>query len=211
MLTHKQIWTAIDSLAARYGMSPSGLARKSGLDATTFNPSKRIAEDGKKRWPSTESVSKVLTATGASLEELVSLIAPKGKMGGGARPIPLLGLTQAGNYGYFDDSGFPAGSGWDYVKLPTIEDDNAFALQVTGESMLPLYREGDIIILSPGTPVRKGDRVVLKTNSGEVMAKVLAKKSGKKLELHSINPAYPPRTLETSDVAWMHRIVWAKQ
>ena len=67
MLTHKQIWAAIDALAARYGMSPSGLARKSGLDATTFNPSKRTAEDGKKRWPSTESVSKVLAATGASL------------------------------------------------------------------------------------------------------------------------------------------------
>ena len=211
MLTHKQIWTAIDSLAARYGMSPSGLARKSGLDATTFNPSKRIAADGKKRWPSTESVSKVLTATGASLEELVSLILPKSKMAANvARPIPLLGLAQAGAHGYFDDSGFPAGSGWDHVKLPTIEDDSAFALQVTGESMLPLYREGDIIVLSPNAPVRKGDRVVVKTTNGEVMAKVLNKK-GKKVELHSINPAYPPRTIEAHEIDWMTRIIWAKQ
>ena len=96
MLTHKQIWAAIDALAARYGMSPSGLARKSGLDATTFNPSKRIAEDGKKRWPSTESVSKVLAATGASLEELVSLINPKGKQAqAAAKTVPLIAVLHS--------------------------------------------------------------------------------------------------------------------
>lgn len=212
MLTHKQIWTAIDSLAARYGMSPSGLARKSGLDATTFNPSKRIADDGKKRWPSTESVSKVLTATGASLEEFVSLILPKSKMAQGApRAVPLIGLAQAGSRGYFDDAGFPAGSGWEHVKLPTVENDTDFAVQVSGESMLPLYRHGDIIVLSPAAQIRKGDRVVVKTTDGEVMAKVLAKKTAKKIELHSLNPAYPPRTIDAEDINWMYRIIWAKQ
>ena len=110
MLSHKQIWTAIDALAARYGMSPSGLARKSGLDATTFNPSKRIADDGKKRWPSTESVSKVLAATGASLDEFVSLIVPKAKQAPPARAVPLLGLAQAGANSYFDDAKFPIDS-----------------------------------------------------------------------------------------------------
>ena len=210
MLSHKQIWAAIDALAARYGMSPSGLARKSGLDATTFNPSKRIADDGKKRWPSTESVSKVLTATGASLDEFVSLIVPKTKAAQ-TRAVPLIGLAQAGADGYFDDAGFPAGTGWEHIKLPTIDEDNAYALQVTGESMLPLYREGDILVVSPSQQPRKGDRVVVRTTGGEVMAKILAKKSGKKIELHSLNPAYPPRTLDTDDIEWMHRIVWVKQ
>ncbi len=210
MLSHKQIWTAIDALAARYSMSPSGLARKSGLDATTFNPSKRIADDGKKRWPSTESVSKVLSATGAGLDEFISLILPKAKATQ-TRAVPLIGLAKAGGEGYFDDAGFPAGSGWDHVKLPTIDEDSAYALEVSGESMLPLYRAGDILVASPIAPVRKGDRVIVKTQDGEVMAKVLAKKTAKKIELHSLNPAYPPRTLDMSDVEWMHRIVWAKQ
>lgn len=214
MLTHKQIWTAIDALAARYGMSASGLARKSGLDATTFNPSKRIADDGKKRWPSTESVSKVLAATGASLDEFVSLIVPKAKQASGGAPprsVPLLGLAQAGAKGYFDDAGFPVGSGWEQIELPRVPDEHAYALEVSGDSMQPLYRPGDILIISPGTQVRKGDRVVVKTKTGEVMAKILAKKSGKKYELHSINPAYPPRTLDQSDIDWIGRIVWAKQ
>lgn len=215
MLTHKQIWAAIDALAARYGLSASGLARKSGLDATTFNPSKRIADDGKKRWPSTESVSKVLSATGASLEEFVSLIVPKQKQssGGGApaRSVPLLGLAQAGAKGYFDDAGFPVGSGWDEVEFPGAPGEHAYALQVSGDSMQPLYRAGDILVISPSAGVRKGDRVVVKTKTGEVMAKILAKKSGRKYELHSINPAYPPRTLDQSDIDWISRIIWAKQ
>lgn len=210
MLSHKQIWAAIDALAARYGLSPSGLARKSGLDATTFNPSKRTAEDGKKRWPSTESVSKVLTATGASLDEFVSLIVPKARTTQ-TRAVPLIGLAQAGGQGFFDDAGFPAGSGWEHIKLPTIDEDNAYALQVSGESMLPLYREGDILVVSPTQAPRKGDRVVVRTTGGEVMAKILAKKTGKKIELHSLNPAYPPRTLEGDEIEWMHRIVWVKQ
>ena len=68
MLSHDQIWAAIDSLAARYGMSASGLAKKAGLDPTTFNKSKRVSPDGRQRWPSTESVAKVLEATGATLD-----------------------------------------------------------------------------------------------------------------------------------------------
>lgn len=213
MLTHKQIWAAIDALAARYSMSASGLARKSGLDATTFNPSKRIADDGKKRWPSTESVSKVLAATGASLEEFVSLIVPKPKGGAAAasRTVPLLGLAQAGAKGYFDDAGFPAGSGWDQIDYPGATDQQAYALEVSGDSMLPLYRPGDILVVAPTAQVRKGDRVVVKTRNGEVMAKTLSKKTAKKVELQSLNPAYPPRTLDVADIDWMGRILWVRQ
>jgi phage repressor protein C with HTH and peptisase S24 domain len=67
MLTHSKIWTAIDALARRYGLSPSGLAKRAGLDATAFNRSKRVTPEGRPRWPTTESVAKVLAATGASL------------------------------------------------------------------------------------------------------------------------------------------------
>src|SRR6476660_6824239 len=77
MLSHAQIWSALDSLAARYGFSASGLAKKAGLDPTTFNKSKRVSPDGRLRWPSTESVAKVLEATGASLDEFMSLISPR--------------------------------------------------------------------------------------------------------------------------------------
>ena len=65
-MKHDDIWRALDTLAAENGLSASGLARRAGLDPTTFNPSKRRMQDGRARWPSTESVAKVLDATGAS-------------------------------------------------------------------------------------------------------------------------------------------------
>src|SRR5438132_7009293 len=112
ILTHSQVWTALDRLAERAGMSPSGLAKRSGLDPTTFNKSKRIAADGRERWPSTESIAKALAATNSSIDTFVQLI------GDGVRSVqsvPLLGLAQAGAGGYFDDSGFPSGKGWDEI------------------------------------------------------------------------------------------------
>src|SRR5260370_154398 len=72
ILTHLQVWTALDRLAERAGFSPSGLAKRAGLDPTTFNKSKRITGDGRERGPSTESVSKALAATNSSIEKLVA-------------------------------------------------------------------------------------------------------------------------------------------
>ncbi len=213
MFNHTQIWTAIDSLAARYGYSVSGLARQAGLDPTIFNKSKRVQRDGRLRWPSTESISRVLNATGASVEEFTALM--EGVYIQDAaynrRPVPLIGFAQAGSGGFFDDGGFPSGVGWDEVSFPNIQDDNAYALEVSGESMLPLYRNGDIIIVSPSAQSRRGDRVVLRTREGEVMAKILGRQTNKTIELLSLNPEHEDRIFDTREVEWLARILWASQ
>ena len=207
-LTHNQIWTALDRLAARAKLSPSGLAKKSGLDPTTFNKSKRITRDGRARWPSTESVAKALSATSVSFDTFVSLISDAG---GAAKSVPLLGLAQAGAGGYFDDAGLPAGKGWDEIGFPGVSDDHAYALEISGDAMAPAYRDGDIIVVSPAAPVRRGDRVVLRTRKGEVLVKELKRQSAKQVELKSLNPDHPERTVAGSDVMWMARVVWASQ
>jgi len=212
MLTHPRIWAAIDGVAKRHGMSPSGLAKKAGLDPTTFNVSKRISRDGKPRWPSTESISKVLAATGATVEDFLSLIvAEDGVARFGLRRIPIIGLAQAGERGFFDDAGYPAGNGWDELAFPDIGDPSAYGLEITGDSMAPAFRNGDIVIVSPAAGVRRGDRVVLKTIDGEVMAKELVRKTAKRVEVVSVNPAYPPRSFELGHVAWLARIIWVSQ
>jgi phage repressor protein C with HTH and peptisase S24 domain len=208
ILTHAQVWTALDRLAERAGMSPSGLAKRNGLDATTFNKSKRVTGDGRERWPSTESVSKALAATNSSVETFVQLIGDGAR---GTQSVPLLGLAQAGSGGHFDDSGFPAGKGWDEVALPSSGDEHAYALEISGDSMKPAYRDGDIVIVSPGTAIRRGDRVVVKTSDGEVIVKELKRRTARHLELQSLNPAHADRMLDADDVAWIARIVWASQ
>jgi phage repressor protein C with HTH and peptisase S24 domain len=209
MLTHAQIWSAIDGLAKRSGLSPSGLAKRAGLDPTTFNKSKRITADGRARWPSTESVAKSLAATGASIDQFVALITEAGQPM--AEAVPLLGFAEAGAGGYFDDGGYPAGKGWDEIPFPAVDDEHVYALKISGDSMHPAYRDGTVIIVSPSATIHRGDRVVVKTRDGEVMAKELKRKTAKTLELKSLNPEHPDRTLTTEEVLWVARIVWASQ
>ena len=207
-LTHGQVWSALDRLAERAGLSPSGLAKRAGLDPTTFNRSKRVTGGGRERWPSTESVSKALAATNASIDTFVQLIGDGGRTG---QSVPLLGFAQAGSSGYFDDSGAPSGKGWDEVALPAVSDEHAYALEIEGDQMKPAYREGDIIVVSPATAIRRGDRVVVRTSGGEVMVKELKRRTAKVLELASLNPDQPDRMLDADEVAWIARIVWASQ
>ena len=167
-MKHEDIWRALDTLAAENGLSVSGLARQSGLDPTTFNPSKRCMPDGRARWPSTESLAKVLNATGASLEAFTALVSGARALSSNTRAaaqrrIPLIGLAQAGSEGFFDDGGYPVGGSWDEVSLPEIGDLNAYALEISGTSMEPVFRDGDVVIVSPAAPIRRGDRVVVRT------------------------------------------------
>jgi phage repressor protein C with HTH and peptisase S24 domain len=210
MLQHSEIWRAIDLLADQRGMSPSGLAKRAGLDPTTFNKSKRITKDGKLRWPSTESISKILQASGATIGEFISLLSENSNQAN-FQKLPLIGLAQAGTDGYFDDAGYPAGSGWDEVVLPDARDEHAYALEISGDSMEPAYRDGDVIIVSPLARPRRGDRVVVKTRAGEVMAKLLRRQTAHRIELESFNPAHEDRVIGTEDVEWIARITWVSQ
>lgn len=217
-MKHEDVWRALDTLAAENGLSVSGLAKRAGLDPTTFNPSKRRMPDGRARWPSTESVAKVLDATGASLEAFTSLVSGARALASGGnaarnivRRVPLIGFAQAGGEGFFDDGGYPVGGGWDEVSLPEIGDPNAYALEISGDSMEPVFRDGDQVIVSPNAPTRRGDRVVVRTLQGEVMAKELARRSARRIELLSLNPQHPHRGFDLSEVAWVHRIIWVSQ
>jgi len=207
-MNHGHIWRAIDALAARRGLSASGLARAAGLDPTTFNKSKRQAADGKPRWPSTESVSRALAAAETGWEEFAALLA--GRSGAAGRAIPIVGMARAGADGFFDEQGFPVGAD-ETVRFPDLGEDRVYALEIAGDSMEPTYRAGDIVIVQPGAAVRRGDRVVVRTSAGEMMAKVLGRRNEQTVELVSVNPAHKPRELAAAEIDWIARILWASQ
>ena len=213
MFTHTDIWRGIDRLAAAHGYSASGLAKRAGLDPTSFNRSKRTSPDGKPRWPSTESIAKILAVTEAQMSDFIALIATESSQPS-SRSIAVIGFAQAGDNGYFDEQGYPEGDSWDDVTLPHFhasKNTKQYALQVSGDSMLPLYRNGDILVVCPNETVRKGDRVIVKTTGGEVMAKELMQRSSKKVTLRSLNIDYDDRTLEPSEIPWIARIIWTSQ
>lgn len=216
MLTHENIWHAIDRLAASFGYSASGLAKQAGLDPTSFNKSKRFRSDGEQRWPSTESISRVLAATGATMSDFLSMMDGDNTLTTSTRSgfVPLIGFAQAGADGYFDEDGYPDGDAWDEVKFPEsdmLDAAGTYALEISGDSMEPLYRNGDVLVLSRDATVRRGDRVVVRTTGGEVLAKELLRKSAAKVELKSLNPAHANRVIPMADVSWMARILWVSQ
>lgn len=214
MFSHADIWKGIDRLANSNGYSASGLAKQAGLDPTSFNKSKRFSPDGKPRWPSTESVSKILAVTGATMSDLFALIEDNQVARAIMRKIPVIGFAQAGAEGFFDEDGYPAGDGWDEVCFPDNQianDDNVYAIEVSGNSMEPLFREGDTLIVSPNAQVRKGDRVVVKTTGGEVLTKELLRQTASKIELKSLNAHYEDRSLKNNEVQWMARVIWVSQ
>jgi phage repressor protein C with HTH and peptisase S24 domain len=81
MFTHEQLWSALDALAKQAQLTPSGLARRAGLDPTIFNKSKRFAQDGRPRWPSTESLAKVLEVTGSDMFKFAQLLQASAQIG----------------------------------------------------------------------------------------------------------------------------------
>jgi phage repressor protein C with HTH and peptisase S24 domain len=170
--------------------------------------------DGRARWPSTESLAKVLDATGVGLDAFTALVVGARALSSGrgtARRIPLIGLAQAGSEGFFDDGGYPVGGGWDEVSLPEIGDPHAYALEISGDSMEPVFRDGDMVVVSPAAPIRRGDRVVVRTQAGEVMAKQLTRRSARRIELKSLNPLHADYSFELGEILWVHRIIWASQ
>ncbi|HEV2081128.1 MAG TPA: helix-turn-helix transcriptional regulator [Brevundimonas sp.] len=205
-LSHPRLWRAVDRLAAAHGLSPSGLARRAGLDATSFNPSKRET-GGRPRWPSTESLNRILEVTGVSLAEFAALADDAGP----APALPVLGLAQAGQDGFFDEAGLPTGDGWGWTDLPR-PGRSLFSLEIVGDSMAPLYRPGDRVIVDrDGPEPRRGDRVVVRTRTGETMAKELARTTAKALTLRSINPEHADRVVARDDLDWISRILWVSQ
>ncbi len=210
MLRHADIWQAIDRLAQENGLSPSGLARKAGLDPTTFNKSKRIARDGKPRWPTTESLSKILSATESTLNDFVGLMA-NGDGRGAVQRLPIIELDHAGEAGLFNEAGEPVGDAWDEVTFPDLADPRAYAIEVAGDQMEPVYRDGDVLIISPAAGIRRGDRVVVRTVSGEVLIGALVRKSAKRVELSPISGSDDERSFDLDDVSWVARVLWASQ
>ncbi|EFO34302.1 peptidase family S24 [Roseibium sp. TrichSKD4] len=218
MLSHKQIWAAIDTLAARNGLSPSGLARRAGLDPTTFNPSKRFGGDGRPRWPSTESLSKILQATGESLETLMEVLlglAPTGPraapLAQDGRMVPIAGFSDANQQAAFDPTGRPSSPMWDSLLFPDPKEKNLFALEINSDDLTPYYRSGDILIVAPVQAIRRGDRVLVRQTSGALQLFLMDRQNPSAFDFHALTPPHETVHLERTKIDWVARVMWVSQ
>lgn len=209
MLKHADIWSAIDRLAREKGLSPSGLARGAGLDPTTFNRSKRVTHQGKERWPSTESISKILSATNTPLDRFAELTFPDSRARQ-KRTVPFINQGNIANPDLFDELGRPSESQWDAILAPMIDDPFAFAIEVEGNLLEPIFRDGDILVLSPSTPPRKLDRVMTHTFSGDVIFGVLQRQTARHIDICPFDQS-GEINLPLKEIRQMARLMWASQ
>lgn len=169
MLTHAQIWSAIDALAKRQGLSASSLAKKAGLDPTTFNRSKRQNADGQLRWPSTESIAKVLGATNTSIDDFLGLLT---QTEWPSRRVAYR-LLDTGLARVLDSAGKPLHAGWDEIAFPAPADGLVYALEIDTDDYQPVYRRGDVIIVAPEAETRRQDRVLIMDAEGQTTLAIL--------------------------------------
>lgn len=211
MLTHSKIWTAIDALADRNHCSPSALAKKAGLDSTTFNPSKRISNAGKLRWPSTESLAKILHVTGTSLEDFAELATSRDLKNTEYDPSSFApGFAEQGSNTALIAALSPLPSDHPENLLPKT-DHASFALKICDQSMSPLYRKGDILVLSKHMPLAPHDRCVIKSLNGSFHAGALVTQQSGGVELMQIDNQTIRAWLPKTAIDWVARILWVSQ
>ena len=207
MLTHDQIWAAIDALVARQGLSASGLARLAGLDATTFNKSKRISKEGNPRWPSTESIAKILAATQVGVDEFLSLIPNQSPAATETLPFRTNG---DGAQARFGANLAPEGPGWEQIEQPITPATRCFAVGIDPKVAGPGYPPGTILILSAEVEARSGDRVALIHGDDRLEIVRLGQMTATQIHFESLDgQSLAPR--KRSEIKGIARILWASQ
>ena len=126
--------------------------------------------------------------------------------------IPLINKVTAGYPRGFTDLDYPARIADEYLTVPPGNegDPDAFAATVIGESMLPDYREGDVVVFSPAAQVIDGCDCFarIEPEHETTFKRVFFEEEGSKVRLQPLNPKFPPQVLPREEVAGLYRAVW---
>ena len=227
MLSHTSIWSAIDELATRHNLSPSGLAKRAGLDPTSFNPSKRFKTDGRPRWPSTESIAKILDATNtpastffadqailqkkANSEHKWMLDLLLGQRPSSSWPVSTYSDGQAKSRDARSPALPPVQAAW-RNRYPAGDSlFPFFILQVRERQFAPVFRSGSLLLLANDLTFAEGDRVIVSsTKDGLILGDVLSMKQ-QSVCLSSPIEKGNIASYRLSSVEWVARLLWASQ
>lgn len=214
-MSHQDIWQAVERLAAQNGLSVSGLAKKAGLDSTTFNKSKRILADGRLRWPSTESIMQILSATHTGWDSFAALM---GEHGGSFVPpshnvleqhLPFIHLHEAHKKGLFIGDG-KIHPKTEEMNFPGMSLENSFMVEINNDNYLPLYRNGDKLLVTLNAAMRRGDRVFILPHEGEALIAEFLRNTSKKVDLVKLKTG-EDFSLTLENIAQMGRVMWISQ
>lgn len=215
MLSHEQVWSAIDQLAENNRLTPSGLARQSGLDPTSFNKSKRMTSEGRLRWPSTESIAKALSATRTPFSEFANIVrgephfALRQKMD--HKQPDAMGFSQAGVANFCDDGGLPALQKSANDPVHPFEEPDSFTMKITGDELDPVYRHGDTIIAVHERAVKPGARIIIELQDQSVLIRDFLSINGGEMKVATLTDPKLESVIPRAKIAKIARILWVSQ
>ena len=140
---------------------------------------------------------------GVDLDALVKQIQDKSnvKTLTPGRAIPIINKIAAGYPHHFTDLDYPPSVADDYIRCPDIHDRQAFATRVVGDSMMPAYREGDVVVFSPNTAPQAGDDCFVRfSDDGGTTFKRYYQDDDKTIRLQPLNDKYPAMTYPVEQI-----------
>jgi phage repressor protein C with HTH and peptisase S24 domain len=128
-----------------------------------------------------------------------------------ARALPIIVLERMGEGECFGADGQPKGEAWGRMSFGSINDRGAFAIEISGRDLDPIYRDGDVVVVSPNAEIRRGDRVVLQGGDGSVRIRRVGRQDADGMLLEPVNGAGSGEFIAAADTRWVARILWASQ
>lgn len=129
--------------------------------------------------------------------------------------VPVINKVSAGYPRDFTDLSYPPRVADDYVGCPDVQDKDAFAARVHGDSMRPKYTEGDIVIFSPANAPKNGDDCFVRFESGQTTFKRVFFESDEQgnsvIRLQPRNEKYRPQTVSSEQIAGLYKAVYRYQ
>lgn len=208
-MKQEEVWRGIDHLADEIGVTPARLAKMAGLDQAVFSAGRRKRPEGGLRWPSMDSLAKVLDVADISLGDFVNYMYGNPDTKAGFR-LPVQTLTNAGDADQYDMDGLPTGRAWDRVAFPDVQDPDCFGVIVDCDDYEPVYRQGDMLVCAPGVSVRRGDRVIYRRTDAGLEVGMLMRQTPFTVDIAGPD-AQNIETIPAQDISWITRIAWARQ
>ncbi len=129
--------------------------------------------------------------------------------------VPLINRVSAGYPKDFTDLSYPAKVADEYIGCPDVRDADAFATRVSGDSMMPKYRDGDIVIFSPAKSPRNGDDCFIRFEDGQTTFKRAFFESDDAgtpvIRLQPRNERYRPQVVPSEKVTGLYKAVYRYQ
>ena len=213
-MKYPRLVQALEDIMGKYGNNKAAVARKLGTNASSI----QYYLEGN-RAPGLVMLAQIAHEVGKTVEDLMGVHHPTSSAGTCDFPplpppsglIPVVSMASANGDGPCWEDAYPVGHGMEMIWRPhDVYDPRAFGVKVDGDSMAPVFRSGDIVVVCPQKQVFSGDEVVARLRDGRVVVKVIRYSDGY-VVLQSYNPDHEPIFAEKDQLEFAYKIIWHKR